>query len=70
MHETAIFLPVKIHCPICQTVLEDVPRNYPHAPFCSARCKRIDLANWFGERYRLSSPLGTDDLDDEEPHLN
>ncbi len=61
---------MKIVCPICHTEIEDVPRDYPHAPFCSARCKRIDLANWFGERYRLSSPLGIDELDDERDRPN
>lgn len=60
-----IVWPVRIRCPICNTELEDVPRDYPHAPFCSARCKRVDLANWLGERYRLSRPLGDDDEDDE-----
>ncbi len=63
-------LPVKIRCPICDTELADVPRDYPHAPFCSVRCKRVDLANWFEERYCLSRPLHVDDLEDEESTLN
>jgi endogenous inhibitor of DNA gyrase (YacG/DUF329 family) len=25
----------------------------PHFPFCSARCKLIDLGRWLGEEYRL-----------------
>ena len=61
---------MKIRCPICETVLEQVPSDFPHAPFCSARCKRVDLANWFGERYRQSRPLSDDESEDEEYALN
>ena len=36
-------------CPICQASLDDdaAPR-----PFCSERCKLIDLGHWLGESYR------------------
>jgi endogenous inhibitor of DNA gyrase (YacG/DUF329 family) len=27
--------------------------DWPHFPFCSARCKLIDLGRWLGEEYRL-----------------
>jgi endogenous inhibitor of DNA gyrase (YacG/DUF329 family) len=29
-------------------------------PFCSARCKMIDLGKWMGEEYRVSEPLRPD----------
>lgn len=29
----------------------------PLGPFCSARCKTIDLGRWLGEDYRISEPL-------------
>ncbi|HID21465.1 MAG TPA: DNA gyrase inhibitor YacG [Planctomycetaceae bacterium] len=29
----------------------------PYAPFCSQRCRTIDLGRWLAERYRISSPL-------------
>lgn len=29
-------------------------------PFCSTRCKLIDLGKWFGEEYRVSEPLRPD----------
>lgn len=35
-------------CPICQK--SSVP---DHRPFCSARCKTIDLGRWFGGQYRV-----------------
>ncbi|MEX3582075.1 MAG: DNA gyrase inhibitor YacG [Burkholderia sp.] len=35
-----------------------VPEN-AFRPFCSARCKQMDLGAWGAERYRIS---GTDEL--------
>lgn len=40
-------------CPICRRALEATTEPQPHAPFCSARCKTIDLGSWLGEGYRL-----------------
>ncbi|NLH49448.1 MAG: DNA gyrase inhibitor YacG [Myxococcales bacterium] len=47
-----------IHCPICGRLSrwEDEPRG----PFCSERCRLIDLGNWAGENYRLSADDGED----------
>ena len=35
-------------CPICGK-----PPVQPHTPFCSARCKQVDLHRWLGEVYRI-----------------
>lgn len=37
-------------CPICGK-----PPGSEHRPFCSARCKQIDLGRWLGETYRIPS---------------
>jgi endogenous inhibitor of DNA gyrase (YacG/DUF329 family) len=38
-------------CPICK---REVPtENNPAVPFCSSRCRLIDLGNWLGDRYRI-----------------
>jgi endogenous inhibitor of DNA gyrase (YacG/DUF329 family) len=29
--------------------------DYPDYPFCSARCKLIDLGRWLGEEYTVAS---------------
>jgi endogenous inhibitor of DNA gyrase (YacG/DUF329 family) len=29
------------------------PKEWPQFPFCSARCKTIDLGRWLNESYRL-----------------
>jgi uncharacterized protein len=41
-------------CPICKKEVE--PGN-PEAPFCSERCRIIDLGNWASEKYVISTPL-------------
>lgn len=43
-------------CPICGK-----PVDHPHRPFCSARCKLIDLGRWIDGDYRLPS----EDVPDE-----
>lgn len=43
-------------CPICKRKIEAVATN-PFRPFCSERCKLIDLDNWLSDRYSVSSPL-------------
>lgn len=31
-----------------------------HGPFCSHRCKLVDLGKWFGEENKISEPLRPD----------
>ena len=40
-----------VHCPICGKLFEPNPASV--MPFCSRRCKGIDLARWLEERYGL-----------------
>jgi hypothetical protein len=52
----------RIHpCPVCKKPVAPRSRN-PAFPFCSGRCRRIDLGRWFGEEYRVASTP----TDDEE----
>jgi hypothetical protein len=60
---------VRLRCPICQ-VEKEVEPDFPHRPFCSKRCKTIDLGNWLDENYRISRPLGVDEVEDDEIKLN
>lgn len=32
----------------------------PTGPFCSSRCKLVDLGKWLGEEYKISEPLRPD----------
>jgi hypothetical protein len=52
---------MRINCPICRRE-QEVPTDFAYRPFCSRRCKMIDLGNWLDEVYRLSRPLQPDDL--------
>jgi len=50
-------------CPICK---KEVGLTDPYAPFCSERCKLIDLGNWSSGKYVISTPVkpGDDEEDD------
>jgi endogenous inhibitor of DNA gyrase (YacG/DUF329 family) len=36
---------------VCQ---QPVPAGHPQSPFCSERCKLIDLGHWLGGDYRVA----------------
>jgi endogenous inhibitor of DNA gyrase (YacG/DUF329 family) len=47
---------IKLTCPICERQVEGKDRSaLPYFPFCSARCKTIDLGRWLDERYRMDA---------------
>ena len=33
----------------------------PYRPFCSKKCKMVDLGAWFKEEYQISSPMEFED---------
>ncbi|HLL88029.1 MAG TPA: DNA gyrase inhibitor YacG [Tepidisphaeraceae bacterium] len=58
-------------CPICK---KDVPDPHPdqlgpgpsrYYPFCSERCKLIDLGRWLGGKYQIPVTDPDDDERDE-----
>jgi len=42
-----------MRCPICRQ--ETFAQGNPLRPFCSERCKLIDLGNWLAGRYYIST---------------
>ncbi len=48
-----------MRCPTCKR--ETTWEGNAFRPFCSERCKLIDLDNWLSERYRISAPGETED---------
>ncbi|MEY8878881.1 MAG: DNA gyrase inhibitor YacG [Leptothrix sp. (in: b-proteobacteria)] len=53
-----------VPCPTCRkpTVYR---RDNPFRPFCSERCKQIDIGAWANEDYRVEAPPpAPDDLKD------
>lgn len=50
-------------CPVCRGPAK--PSDKPF-PFCSERCRSIDLGRWFDEKYVISRPIEQSDLDEGE----
>jgi hypothetical protein len=51
-------------CPICGKPTDPGRRDYP---FCSDRCRVIDLANWSSEAYVVHRPLNESDEELKSP---
>jgi endogenous inhibitor of DNA gyrase (YacG/DUF329 family) len=41
-------------CPVCK---KEVKLGDAEFPFCSERCRIIDLGNWSSEKYVISTPV-------------
>lgn len=52
----------KVRCPQCGKVIEYSLEN-PYRPFCTERCKMIDLGEWADEKFKIP----TKNLDQETP---
>lgn len=48
------------NCSICKTPIDS--DNNPEFPFCSERCRLLDLGAWSSEKYVVSDPI----FDEEE----
>jgi endogenous inhibitor of DNA gyrase (YacG/DUF329 family) len=55
------FKPRKVRCPACTGQSLYSSAN-PYRPFCSARCKGVDLGAWASEEFKLpdETPLDED----------
>jgi len=45
---------LKLQCPTCK---KSIAREDPEFPFCSERCRLIDLGKWASGQYVISSPV-------------
>jgi endogenous inhibitor of DNA gyrase (YacG/DUF329 family) len=52
-----------MNCPICK---REVALGAPDFPFCSERCRLIDLGNWASEKYVVSTPAQNPSLEEED----
>jgi uncharacterized protein len=54
-------------CPICKKPTDS--EHDAEFPFCSDRCRLLDLGAWSSEKYKVSNPaFGEDEtIPDEEP---
>ena len=54
--------PIKLRCPICKKPVKSADADFP---FCSERCRLIDLGKWASGAYVISSPV--DDAEEAVP---
>ncbi len=52
-----------LKCPICTREVEQESKDFP---FCSPRCRTIDLGRWAKGDYKISRPVEEKDLEDGE----
>ncbi len=48
-------VPTNVKCPTCKKAGDWFAT--PFGPFCSKRCKLVDLGKWFEEEIKISEPL-------------
>jgi len=58
---------MKHKCPICHKTLKPLPEKQTEEtgffPFCSERCRLIDLGAWLDAEYKITSKLPNDSSD-------
>ena len=47
----------KAKCPSCKKMAQE-----PFIPFCSKKCKLIDLGEWANEEKKISRPIKSEDF--------
>jgi uncharacterized protein len=45
-------MPQRLRCPTCQRAIE-WSDQFPYRPFCSERCRLIDLGAWLSEKHAI-----------------
>ena len=55
-----------VNCPQCGRTVAWDPAN-PYRPFCSERCKMIDLGAWASESYRVPVTENKEDPETDDP---
>ena len=53
-----------VKCPLCGKEVEW--KGNPFRPFCSERCKNIDLAAWASGEYRVAGNSSQNEEEDDE----
>lgn len=50
----------QVRCSICDAAMPGNRKDYPDYPFCSRRCRMVDLGRWLGEDYRVGGASADD----------
>ncbi|MBP9113813.1 MAG: DNA gyrase inhibitor YacG [Polyangiaceae bacterium] len=56
-------------CPSCK---KSIANDLPTRPFCSTRCRQVDLGKWLNEEYRVPVHDSNDEVEttDREQEIN
>ncbi|WP_444679342.1 DNA gyrase inhibitor YacG [Halomonas sp. E19] len=65
MHEPTSSTPLTVACPQCRKKVAWSEQN-PYRPFCSERCKLIDLGAWADESHRIAGEPALDETNIDE----
>ena len=45
---------IRVRCPVCDRWMQGAgTAEWPYFPFCSERCRLVDLGRWLGEAYTI-----------------
>lgn len=52
-------------CPICGKHMDQGPQEWPAWPFCSPKCRLIDLGRWLKQDYAVPATPDPEEEDEE-----
>lgn len=56
-------------CPICDRPVSATGDEVKHQPFCSKRCREVDLVRWCDGKYAITEPVDPFDVPDDVPRV-
>ena len=62
-------MPTMVKCPTCHRPVEWAPQS-PYRPFCSDRCRLIDLGAWLSEQHAIPEDAAGADEDSSPPQAD
>ncbi|WP_148254934.1 DNA gyrase inhibitor YacG [Aidingimonas lacisalsi] len=65
MNQRTSTRPLEVACPQCHKKVQWTDDN-PHRPFCSKRCKMLDLGAWADESHRIAGEPAMDETEIDE----
>jgi endogenous inhibitor of DNA gyrase (YacG/DUF329 family) len=58
---------IDVKCPICgRRMQSESLTDWPQFPFCSTRCKMVDLGRWLGESYGIKKEGPVEEPEESE----
>lgn len=52
-----------VRCPICKREIPSEAHEAQWRPFCSPRCRSVDLGSWLSETYRVAAASNDEEED-------